>query len=130
MNRKFFEKQGKAVAVILITSFLVGTGIAFGFAYDRYSFREECLKFAFEGVESDLSSDEVARITRLLNEKTPAVEEKPDQDTVFVGSVNSNKFYPEYCHWANRIKEENKVWFSSVEEGENDGREYIECKKP
>jgi len=40
---------------------------------------------------------------------------------MFVGSKNSNVYHRPDCASAKRIKEENKVWFSSVEEAEKKG---------
>lgn len=45
-----------------------------------------------------------------------------------VGSKNSNKFYPADCRYAKLIKEENKIFFASVEDGEKAGRTFVECK--
>lgn len=38
-----------------------------------------------------------------------------------VGSKNGNKYHYPWCQGAQRIKEENKIWFSSVEEAERAG---------
>lgn len=40
----------------------------------------------------------------------------PDQGGMLVGSKNGTKYHYPWCSGALRIKEENKVWFSSVEE--------------
>lgn len=53
-----------------------------------------------------------------VNGKTLGVEEKA---AVYVGSKNSNKYHLPNCPGALRIKEENKIWFSSREEAENLG---------
>lgn len=39
----------------------------------------------------------------------------PPANCVFVGSKNSNKYYPPTCQWAKRIKPENLVCFASAE---------------
>lgn len=39
----------------------------------------------------------------------------------FVASKNGTKYYFPWCSGANRIKEENKVWFSSVDEAKRAG---------
>jgi len=39
----------------------------------------------------------------------------------FVASVNGQAYYPKDCASANRIKEENKIWFDSKEEAEAQG---------
>ena len=38
-----------------------------------------------------------------------------------VASVNGTRYYIPSCSGVNRIKEENKIWFQSVEEAENLG---------
>lgn len=40
---------------------------------------------------------------------------------IYVGSKNSDKYHLPDCPGALRIKEENKIWFSSKEEAENLG---------
>lgn len=45
----------------------------------------------------------------------------------FVGSKNSNKFYPPTCSYAKRIKPENVVCFKSAEEAIGQGRTESKC---
>lgn len=40
---------------------------------------------------------------------------------LFVGSKNSNKYHYPWCPGAVQMKEENKVWFASVEEAKSRG---------
>lgn len=42
-------------------------------------------------------------------------------DTRVVASKNSDKYHYTWCSGANRIKEENKVWFASDKEAESRG---------
>ncbi len=39
----------------------------------------------------------------------------------FVASINGKAYYPANCVAAQRIKEENRIWFNSREEAEADG---------
>ena len=55
--------------------------------------------------------------TETLNNK---VETKV-LDTRVVASKNSDKYHYTWCAGAKKIKEENKVWFSSAEEAESKG---------
>jgi hypothetical protein len=41
----------------------------------------------------------------------------------FVASINGVKYYPAGCKTANRIKEENRMWFASEEEAKGMGYE-------
>lgn len=49
-----------------------------------------------------------------------------DSASVYVGSVNSNKFHSPYCTKAESIKDSNKVYFSSRDEAISSG--YSPCK--
>jgi len=40
---------------------------------------------------------------------------------LFVASKNGTKYYWPWCSWADRIKEENKVWFNSEKEAQAAG---------
>lgn len=48
---------------------------------------------------------------------------------LFVGSKNSDKYHSLDCHWAERIKEDNRICFSSVKEAENKGYSPGSCLK-
>lgn len=48
---------------------------------------------------------------------------------LFVGSVNSNLYHHKDCSTANRIKEENKIWFGSTEEAEAAGYSPSKCTR-
>lgn len=39
----------------------------------------------------------------------------------FVASINGKAYYPKGCKSANVIKEENRIWFESAEEAEEEG---------
>lgn len=49
-----------------------------------------------------------------------------DQEVVFVGSRNSNKYHHPSCVWAKKIKPENLVTFNGKGEAVSAG--YIPCK--
>ena len=50
-----------------------------------------------------------------------------DDDAIYVGSINSNKFYKCNCHYANRIKKENIFCFRSDMEAKMNGYVESEC---
>ncbi|MBM3256049.1 MAG: hypothetical protein FJZ04_01085 [Candidatus Moranbacteria bacterium] len=123
----------------MILLFFLVCGFVSGLAYERYIRREQCLKMAFQNNTETLSEAEIGEILRNLNSPKKENENNnsvsgqkgADSDKLngqFVGSKNSNKFYPADCRYAKLIKEGNKVFFESVEEGEKEGREYVECK--
>jgi len=142
--------------ILLLISFVItlSAGILSGIAYERYARREECLSLAFDNAGAlkenaeILSEEEINGIVKILNEdpginasssstssdagsglNPGPVENNPKNSSDnYVGSRNSNKFYPADCRYAKLIKEENKVFFATVEEGEKAGRKYVECK--
>jgi hypothetical protein len=50
-----------------------------------------------------------------------------EKDCALVGSKNSDKYHLPTCQWASRIKQENRVCFSSVEDAQNQGYEPAKC---
>jgi hypothetical protein len=49
-----------------------------------------------------------------------------ESEKVFVGSIKSDKYHYPGCKWAEKIKPENEIWFSSSQDARNHG--YIPCK--
>ncbi|MEA2006898.1 MAG: hypothetical protein U9O20_01940 [Patescibacteria group bacterium] len=49
------------------------------------------------------------------------------KECVLVGSKNSNKYHQSTCRWAEQIKPENRVCFSSVEDAQNKGYKAAKC---
>lgn len=147
---KTFFNGIKIVKYWLLPALLLAAGVVSGIAAERYWHREECLKLVYENVDApSLTDQEIGDILKILNageENNPSAIDQSDLNNgnppsvvvpppaaapatqKFVGSRNSNKFYPVECRYAKRIKEENKVYFATREEGENQGRTYIECK--
>jgi hypothetical protein len=131
----------KKIFLPVLLAFSLFTGFLSGYAYNLYFSREECLQKTFLDNTTKLSPEEIENITNALNAVTETDENKEiDKDisdgdnnqqqtsSQFVGSRNSNKFYPVECRYAKLIKEENKVYFQTIEEGEKAGRKYVECK--
>lgn len=139
MEPRFFIFYMRKIIFPIIALVSLVTGITSGIAYERYYHREECLKETFIQTPSDLSPEEIENITKALNvesEDSNDLSSDASQNNInsnkpvpgkFVGSRNSNKFYAVGCRYTKLIKEENKVFFESVEEGEKTGRKYVEC---
>lgn len=142
-NQKKLFKLGRIIGFSTLPIFFISTGLICGIAYAKYFYREECLKIAFDDVKPNISEPEISKINDLLSEKisgekaindsdpeteTPASNQNSNSQN-FVGSKNGTKFYLASCSWAKRIKEENKVWFGSKEDGEKVGKIYSECNK-
>lgn len=51
---------------------------------------------------------------------------QPTTDGRYVGSIQSNKYHYPDCYWAQQIKPENLIWFSSAEEALDMG--YVPCR--
>lgn len=66
------------------------------------------------------STGQAASVSKIITNS-----DKSTNQGVFVGSVNSNKYHWPNCSFAKRISEENKIWFSSEQEAENEG--YVKC---
>jgi hypothetical protein len=47
-------------------------------------------------------------------------------EKVCVGSLKSDKYHYPSCRWAEKIKPENEIWFSSSQDARDHG--YVPCK--
>ncbi len=114
------------------------TGFFVGWAYGDFRVKESQLSFEFKDSENVLTEEEKQQVIKTLNteweekdlkkeEQSKSEAESPLGEAPFVGSAKSDKFYSVDCSYAKRIKEENKVWFNSKEEGEQEGRKFIDC---
>jgi outer membrane biogenesis lipoprotein LolB len=63
-------------------------------------------------------------LTACGTQQTTTSTPQPQQN--YVGSINSDKYHYPDCEWAQKIKPENEVWFSSPEEARKAG--YKPCK--
>lgn len=63
--------------------------------------------------------------TEVVQDNTVAKEEKTVK--LYVASKNSKVFHKTGCSFAAKIKEENKIWFSSVKEAELKGFKPHSC---
>jgi len=61
-----------------------------------------------------------ASVSKTIKKSNESVNQK-----TFIGSINSNKYHWPNCSFAKRISEENKIWFSSEQEAEDDS--YVKC---
>lgn len=72
------------------------------------------------------ASEQTDREVTMTNITLPATSSPSTQETVltqgaYVGSKNSTKYHLPWCPGAERIKEENKVWFKTKEDAEKAG---------
>ena len=79
----------------------------------------------------------VANSNSSLGDSTTAQSDNPariasqsdagGQKCAFVASKNSNKYHLATCQWAQKIKPENKICFSSAEEAQKRGYQGAKC---
>jgi len=61
------------------------------------------------------------------NNKNPCIKLGCNENTIYVGSINSNKYYTCDCHYANRIKSKNIICFKSDKEAVEKGYSKVNC---
>ncbi len=100
MNQLNIDKKSLALVLVIILSCTAS------FALGRLSVEEEAQ--AKENVE-------------IIVPKLGELHGVDESQFKFLGSKNGTKYYPIGCKSANRIKDENKVYFNSVEEATDGG---------
>ncbi|MBU3925743.1 hypothetical protein KJ763_01050 [Patescibacteria group bacterium] len=115
---KNFSKAYEKDLIIILIIFLVAL-ISFGLG--RLSKLQEN--------KAPISIENMVGNTGLLDSNKPVLSPETAQNEAFlsndegllVGSKNGTKYHYPWCSGALRIKEENKVWFNSVEEARQAG---------
>ncbi|MFH1392867.1 MAG: Ada metal-binding domain-containing protein [Patescibacteria group bacterium] len=92
------------VVVVLTLVFLTGLGIGF---------------LVKKGESSQIIIDKNAKIGLPAQAGLPAFTAQASGN--FMASINGTAYYPKGCPSANRINEENIIWFSTKEEAEMQG---------
>lgn len=64
---------------------------------------------------------------KTIRNKERCLELGCPEDSIYVGSVNSNKYYYCTCHYAERIYEENILCFKTKQEAQQKNYSYIDC---
>lgn len=103
---KIKSKSGIDKVTIMYLCIIVGVGIG-SFGLGRLS----------------ISEDRIQGIRELDNSQTNIVDKSEAQtkEKRYVASKNGKLYYSIGCSGANRIKEENEVWFSSQTDAEKSG---------
>lgn len=122
--KKFFLKYEDKI--VLIVGIILIALISFG-AGRLTAIREpkEPIKIENYGLASLKESVE----SQDTDKAEEGIKEAEKKQEVFVGSINSNKYHLPDCQWAKRIKEENRIWFESVEDAETKGYVPASCIK-
>lgn len=95
-----------------------GIGEAYITQGDEFSFVVQ-----WDGTE--ILSDESKRVVDTFELSSP-----PKSEYLYVGSINSNIYHYPSCIWAQKIKPENEIWFSSPEDAWAHGYRPCEVCKP
>jgi hypothetical protein len=113
----------------LVTFIIILIGFA-SFGLGRLSAQESVrpeIKFHPDGMITTNNTaivNDGRKITDEVIEERMGENEK-DNDTsqqmLYVGSKNSDKYHYPWCSGALRIKDDNKIWFSSLEEAKDAG---------
>ncbi len=117
--------------IILVVGFLLVAAISFEFGYMQKKAAKatpiiiekapESLKIGLEGQASGIMAS-----NSTPNQKEPILADSQipqnKQNCAFVGSKNSNKYYPPTCSYAKRIKPENLACFKTEQEATAQGR--------
>ena len=130
--KEFFLKNEQKI--VLIVSFCLISAISFGFGtLQGQKWQQQPLI-----IEKPITTPDGAQTAQIEPSDAPgkvlaAVSQTSANLTgsmagcAFVGSKNSNKFYPPTCSYAKRIKPENVVCFKSAEEAIGQGRTESKC---
>ncbi|PIP17341.1 MAG: hypothetical protein COX44_00435 [Candidatus Portnoybacteria bacterium CG23_combo_of_CG06-09_8_20_14_all_37_13] len=116
INLKSFFKQNQD-KIVLCAGVVLITVIAFGLG--RLSYNIGAKPEPIEILDSDLFK---AGAGETLLENLGR-----EQEGIFVGSRNSDKYHLPDCQWAKRIKKENEIWFKSEKEAQEKGYKPSSC---
>jgi hypothetical protein len=74
-----------------------------------------------DGAIMELGSQKSEKVPKMADSASNSASSSP-KNCAFVGSKNSDKFYPPSCSYAKRIKPENVVCFATAQEALSQGR--------
>ena len=117
---------GIIVILIAIISFRAGE------IKEREQRLSEIKVFLNNQEELRVEDKEAIALGRAVQRKSSVKDFQKSENTEecqLVGSKNSNKYHRLDCQWANRIKPENKVCFSSEEDAIQKGYQPASCNK-
>lgn len=122
--REIGKKINTSMALIALVIILMGFA---SFGLGRLSAQESSrpeLKFYPEGFITT-NDGAIVNSKEVIGDEEVGESEQDNttsaKQTLYVGSKNSDKYHYPWCSGAQRIKDDNKVWFASVEEAEAAG---------
>lgn len=103
------------IAVVIIAVALIGFGLG---RLSRLAERKTPIR-----IEYFATSSQEAAVSGSINSErqNPAAAIQGQSEKIFVASKNGKNYHYPWCSGAQRIKEENKIWFPSREEAESKG---------
>ena len=129
--KDFFLKNEQKM--VLIVAFCLISAISFGFGVlQGQKWRQEPLiiekpaNIPLEAKTAEIEAQETLQTQKQVLGSNISVSTNI-ASCAFVGSKNSNKFYPPTCSYAKRIKPENVVCFKTAEEAIGQGRTESKC---
>ncbi len=139
IKKIFYKNEDK---IILTIGFILIALISFGFGkISNYSLNNPSLEIndsQVDFVENFLKTENKTNEGKVLSDASKtAVSANKNSDNKndkkekqLVGSVKGKKYHLSDCHNVKRIKPENQIWFSSVEEAKKQGYEPAKCCHP
>lgn len=108
INAFLKKKEGKDLLIVLIILLTSFASFGLGVLSERMG-RGEPVHLLTESAAAGLSQEE-------LNKEETVVVPNRDPGGYVVASKNGSKYHFPWCSGAQSIKEENKIWFNSIEE--------------
>lgn len=102
---------------VFVISLIIVVGVT-SFGLGRLSLQDETITPSAVITEAFDTTDTENTVSGSATTEEGSSTIDPSTEKAFVGSKNSDKYHFPWCPGALRIKEENKVWFSSREEAE------------
>jgi len=116
MVERFKEKKSLLSTDVYVVAIIILVGLS-GFGLGRLSNLEEGrLSVYIEGGESIQAS-----VGKAVGETLPSQGGSESVAGLLVASKNGSKYHFPWCSGAQRMKEENKIWFDSAEEARRAG---------
>src|SRR5690554_2656060 len=79
--------------------------------------KQENIKIYRTDIHGNIIIDTNGKNYEIKTEKniTETLTNQKEKEGLYIGSISSDKYHYPSCRWAKNIKEENKIWFNSVE---------------
>lgn len=110
------RRRKQDIALICIVLFIGISSFSFGFLAGK-----DANPSPIRVGEVEMNSLPADEYARMQQNRQSSGEVAGAQDDTVVGSVNSDKYHAPWCSSAQRINEENKRYFASIQEARNAG---------